>query len=440
MTDSPITQSQLDALEKAADRVFAKLGIDIEFTRHFIDRVNDERNRKQITIRELGALLAKEYTRWGNTIAKMPVSAEAVMKDLGSAINMPFVIDKNGNGKDLIAKTIMRKKDFKTPDRAFPVESVEEGKPDPVELRRDNIKKKNISNADLNKIAATSKLIKKQPKKTNEDDGEEYYVAGKSRFYKQMHYLNTDNPSVTLIKRHIKHATAMDKATAEEHAKDWAYHPNGYKIELIPANKGIKEMHGAEKGKQVKGRSATPSMGKPTTGGSSPHPMRGKLVGEQAATEVAQPPLDVTTPSSIAKKHGVDTSMVMKNLKEGFKIEAETTPDKYTAMEIALGHINEMPNYYTKSDNVVASINEMLVKGAWECQQLRERITDPREAMLRKALAYLEEMHEANGDQQSISGYAFDIIRSFNLKNIVNAKELADLYCQWKNVNKDIMC
>jgi hypothetical protein len=325
MTDSPITQSQLDALEKAADRVFAKLGIDIEFTRHFIDRVNDERNRKQITIRELGALLAKEYTRWGNTIAKMPVSAEAVMKDLGSAINMPFVIDKNGNGKDLIAKTIMRKKDFKTPDRAFPVESVE-------------------------------------------------------------------------------------------------------------------EMHGAEKGKQVKGRSATPSMGKPTTGGSSPHPMRGKLVGEQAATEVAQPPLDVTTPSSIAKKHGVDTSMVMKNLKEGFKIEAETTPDKYTAMEIALGHINEMPNYYTKSDNVVASINEMLVKGAWECQQLRERITDPREAMLRKALAYLEEMHEANGDQQSISGYAFDIIRSFNLKNIVNAKELADLYCQWKNVNKDIMC
>jgi hypothetical protein len=430
MTDTPITQSQLDALERVADKVFGKLGIDIDFTRHFLDRVNDERNRKQITVRELGQLFGKEYHRWGSDISKMKVDSQAVMKDLSTELNIPFVLNKDGKGKSLVAKTVMRKKNFSTPDRELPVESVEAGKPDPVEVRRDNIKKKNISNADLDKIAATSKLMKQQPRNTNEDDGEEYYVAGKSRFYKQMHYLNTDNPSATLIKRHIKHATAMDKATAEEHAKDWAYHPNGYKIELIPANKGIKEMHGAEKGKQVKGRSATPSMGKPTTGGSSPHPMRGKLVGE----ELDQPPLDVKTPTptAIAKKHDVDLSMIQQQLKKGVKVEMEHTPDKYTAMEIALDHLAEMPDYYSKLTDMEAGISEMLSKGAWEVAQMHERVMDPREQILRKALQYMDHMVKAKGDTQSIGGYAFDISRSFNLKGIATSRELAELYRDWK--------
>lgn len=41
-----ITQADLDAVEKYADRVFAKVGIDVEFTRHFLDRANDARNKK----------------------------------------------------------------------------------------------------------------------------------------------------------------------------------------------------------------------------------------------------------------------------------------------------------------------------------------------------------------------------------------------------------
>ena len=34
-----ISQQELDQIEKFADRLFAKVGIDVEFTRHFIDRV-----------------------------------------------------------------------------------------------------------------------------------------------------------------------------------------------------------------------------------------------------------------------------------------------------------------------------------------------------------------------------------------------------------------
>ena len=40
-----ITRSDLNQIERYADRLFAKVGIDVEFTRHFLDRVNDERNK-----------------------------------------------------------------------------------------------------------------------------------------------------------------------------------------------------------------------------------------------------------------------------------------------------------------------------------------------------------------------------------------------------------
>ena len=34
--DNKITPSDLDALETFADRIFGKVGIDVEFTRHFL--------------------------------------------------------------------------------------------------------------------------------------------------------------------------------------------------------------------------------------------------------------------------------------------------------------------------------------------------------------------------------------------------------------------
>jgi hypothetical protein len=124
--DQAVTQPQLDALEKVLDRVFAQLGIDVEFTRHFLDRINDERNIRQITLSELGQLFKKEFMKWGKPIARLGPDAEAVMKDLSSDINIPFALNWNkGSGMlELVAKTIMRKKNFRTPNQEFPVESV----------------------------------------------------------------------------------------------------------------------------------------------------------------------------------------------------------------------------------------------------------------------------------------------------------------------------
>lgn len=123
--DKPISQLELDQLEAFADRLFGKVGIDVEFTRHFLDRVNDERNVRQITASELTRLFKQEYKRYGKPIAQLGPDAEAVMKDMQTDINMPFVLrwDPANKELDLIAKTVMRKKDFRTSNPEFRVES-----------------------------------------------------------------------------------------------------------------------------------------------------------------------------------------------------------------------------------------------------------------------------------------------------------------------------
>ena len=96
----------------------------MEFTKHFLDRVNDERNDKPIVPAELTRLFKQERKRYGKPIAQMGPDSEAVMRDLQTNINVPFalVLDKSNDELDLIAKTIMRKDNFTTPNRVFAVE------------------------------------------------------------------------------------------------------------------------------------------------------------------------------------------------------------------------------------------------------------------------------------------------------------------------------
>lgn len=117
-----VSKKELDGLEKILDALFAKIGIDVAFTRHFLDRVNDKRNKKQITIPELQALFTKTYQKYSNVIGKAEVDWEAVINDVSTEINVPFVInyDKR-NGLELVAKTTMRKSNFKTKDRKLKV-------------------------------------------------------------------------------------------------------------------------------------------------------------------------------------------------------------------------------------------------------------------------------------------------------------------------------
>ena len=110
-----VSKSDLDQVEKYADKLFAAVGIDVEFTRHFLDRVNDERNKKPINTAELIRLFRLTYKKHGKKIPKMGPDAQAVIHDMETDVNMPFVLNVDKSGMlDMVAKTVMRKKDFKT--------------------------------------------------------------------------------------------------------------------------------------------------------------------------------------------------------------------------------------------------------------------------------------------------------------------------------------
>lgn len=119
----PVTRQELVQLEQMLDKMYASLGIDVEFTRHFLDRVNDPRNQKQITISELAKLFKEQYHKHGKRIAQLGPDAQAVLKDLSTNVNLPFVLDWNRQSQELelIAKTVMRKKNFRTSNQEFTV-------------------------------------------------------------------------------------------------------------------------------------------------------------------------------------------------------------------------------------------------------------------------------------------------------------------------------
>lgn len=118
-----ITKDQLKQVEVFADKIFKKFNIDIEFTRHFFDRVNDARNGKDISSAELIALFRKANKKRGKELSQSDPDMEAVIKDMASDINMPFVMkwDAANQEWDLVAKTVMRKKNFKTSNKVLDV-------------------------------------------------------------------------------------------------------------------------------------------------------------------------------------------------------------------------------------------------------------------------------------------------------------------------------
>ena len=92
MITEDISQQDLEAIEKYADKLFAKVGIDVAFTRHFLDRANDERNKKPITAPELVRIFKQEYKRWAKPIAKMVQIGDAKGNHPSSSSLCPICI------------------------------------------------------------------------------------------------------------------------------------------------------------------------------------------------------------------------------------------------------------------------------------------------------------------------------------------------------------
>ena len=159
-----ITKSDLDSIERYADKLFAKVGIDVEFTRHFLDRANDARNKKDINTAELTRLFKQTYKKHGKSIPKLGPDAEAVIKDMKTDINVPFVLNLRRGELELVAKTVMRKKNFKTPDRELAVEMAKRNTPAKAGKDFDTFfekhcGKKNRKESTLSKVNGTLKKV-----------------------------------------------------------------------------------------------------------------------------------------------------------------------------------------------------------------------------------------------------------------------------------------
>jgi hypothetical protein len=111
--EEDVSQRQIDDLEKFGDRLLKKFDIDIEFTRHFADRMNDKRNDPEIKVAEIQRLFKKIAKNKGKDIKKHG-DAEAVLKDMQSDLNLPVVVNFKDGEFEVVNKTIMRKKGFKT--------------------------------------------------------------------------------------------------------------------------------------------------------------------------------------------------------------------------------------------------------------------------------------------------------------------------------------
>jgi hypothetical protein len=110
-------RSDLDQVEKFADKALAPL--DVEFTNHFFDRVLDPRNGKMISAAELVSFFKRLAQKKATFIDFLKKYKEFVTTNKKFDLNIPFVRMAN----KLVAKTIMRKADFKTPDPKFTFEA-----------------------------------------------------------------------------------------------------------------------------------------------------------------------------------------------------------------------------------------------------------------------------------------------------------------------------
>lgn len=116
-------ETEVEFIEDFADDKMQP-DVDIDLSgQHFFDRLNDPRNYPDIEPYELEDFFEKLSDEKDEFITFLKKYRNVVVKDTETNINIPFMKAAN----KAIAKTIMRKKNFKTPDAILPLE---EGKYD----------------------------------------------------------------------------------------------------------------------------------------------------------------------------------------------------------------------------------------------------------------------------------------------------------------------
>ena len=124
-TINEIPMADLVKIDQYADKQLNP--VDVVLTdKHFFDRLTDPRNKKEISQAELIGFFKRLGKKKKDFLNFLNLYGQIVAKDNRSKINIPFMKQAN----KVIAKTIMRKDDFKTSSPEYKFEVAPHGYPD----------------------------------------------------------------------------------------------------------------------------------------------------------------------------------------------------------------------------------------------------------------------------------------------------------------------
>lgn len=297
-----MSMSQMKGVERYAEKQLSPQ--DIEFTNHFFDRLNDPRNGKPISDAELTGFfkrLSKIKNKFKEFLEKYK---QIVVRDKRYDINIPFVKQAN----QAIAKTIMRKDDFKSSDPILSFES--EKQIDEVNSGfYDGVRGSMTPN---DAAGATGYMYNQN---WDDYDEQEYYLANLPGF-ELVHEIPSEFEKKRSVDQGIPLMTHGDGKTTKYNR-------------ILKADFTAPEEFSKSK-KSIKKESKIP-------GGLS----QGMSL------------------SDIAKKHKVSLGDLTDEFKKGYKVEREHTTDTDIAKEIAMDHLFEDPKYYTKLKKIEETIQKV---------------------------------------------------------------------------------
>ena len=245
-----ISLGDVEFLDAQADADMDPIDIDLT-SQHFFDRLNDPRNYPNIELGELELFFAKLADKKEEFIKFFNQYKTVVAKDRQTDINIPFMKLAN----KAIAKTIMRKRNFQTPDPVLPLEEFMGGTMNREEMAKHmaNMKKlrKFFSKQSDQMVQVPTKLTKGLRRKLYENIDPEELKKGI-----EVEKEHTDDPRIAMkialdhLAEDPKYYTKLATLGLEENLNEGRYDEEVLKQSRFVINKFKEEF-----GKEFKGES-----------------------------------------------------------------------------------------------------------------------------------------------------------------------------------------
>ncbi len=138
----------------------------------------------------------------------------------------------------------------------------------------------------------------------------------------------------------------------------------------------------------------------------------------------------------IAKKKGVSINKVKSAVKQGIGIEKEHTKDTATARQIALAHVGEKPNYYTKLKKYVESRNPLMLSKK-ELQGYH-KVVDPDSGKVTYKKLYHKKRLKVVKEDAPVNSVASGNVPSISNPNLVPVGGKVVRRKNWKRLRKEL--